>query len=290
MLPSHPLFCRFENELVVTNQTLEWTMRRNDFFFRPTQSDLGILWCELNRREMVECFNNPEQTRRTQKRIAKNLQKHRIWRFWPLSNERELVFNLDFALMRAQGAALWLRLEWLKPFFQDGEDLLFRRGDELAEIEKFLQNSDEDWNWLASSFGQSQAAWSWFDCNRGSIRELQKLLEAYILLTGSHVNYYGVGQLGFSSILHASQQSPAPVWNSTRRFAQLLDSEFSLRLQSFVPRIYDASGALKKPPTLFLYRASEPTTHEKLEAHLLLKNWLRGKISESEIKSLLPKL
>ena len=289
MQPSHPLFERFEKELVVGDQTFEWTFHERDFFFRPSESDIGILWCELARHQAVTRFDL-EKSQRTQKRIAKNLQKQRIWRFWPLENERELVLNLDFALIRQVNAPFWLRLDWLKPFFRDGDDLLFRTGADFFPIEHFLENGDVDWELAAACFDETSSVWNWFDCERGSMETLQKLAEAYILLSDGYIKYYGAGHLRFSSILQASQQSPASVWHSTYRIAEILDSHFSLRFKSFVPRIYEASGALKKHPSLFINRKSEPTNHEKLEALLLWRDFLRGKMPEAEIETLLPKI
>lgn len=117
MQSEHPLFRRFENKLELSSElSIEWTMRGRDFFFRPVQSDLSLLCCQLERRSvpptMLQCA---VRRRQLQKRLLKNLSSRNFWRFWPLDEKRELVFNLDFALIRHTDADFWLRLNWLHP-------------------------------------------------------------------------------------------------------------------------------------------------------------------------------
>ena len=288
---NHPLFRRFGNELEVGEQRLEWMMREHDFLFRPAGSDVSIVWCELLRRDLLrrdlpEALSDVARRKRVEKRLAKNLLNHRVLRLWPLDAERELVLGLDFALMRHVEADFWLRLDWLYSFFKSGDDLLFRT--DLSGLEIALEPFESAWDFVTDLMRGKEHHWQWFEAARGNIDELKRGLWAYMTLSGHYLNSFERGDLRFCSLLLAPHDASSSDWLQLRRVAELLDTHFVLRLNHFARRVHTREGKPRKRPEIYIRPPVATSAHERLEALLLWRDFLRGKLSEEEIEALLP--
>lgn len=289
MFPDHPLFRRFENELELSPElSIEWAMRGRDFFFRPLQSDLRVLWCQPERRNVAPVvFQSPVNRRHLQQRLAKNLASRNLWRFWPWDEERELLIRNEYALIRRTDADFWLRLDWLHPFFDSGDEWLFRA--DVLGVERALESCGLEWDFVADLMSQRENQWHWLECARGDMSELKHGLWAYMTLSGHYLNSFERGDLRFRSLLRVPYDAPSLEWLQLRRVAELLDAHFTLRLNRFARRVYKRDGRPKKRPEIYIRPQLAPSAHERLEALLLWRDFLRGKVSDAEAETLLPR-
>jgi hypothetical protein len=287
MLSEHPLFRRFENELELSPElSIEWAMLERDFFFRPARSDMRILCCQLERRTIAPIvFHCPVRRRHLQKRLLRNLVSQNYWRFWPLDEERELVLSLDFALMRQINADFWLRLDWLSPFFKNADELLHRA--DISGVESALEPAESAWSFVSELIQSQEEHWHWFECSRGDIEELKRVVWAYMTLSGHYFNSCQSGNFRFGSILRAPHDASANEWRLLRRVCELLDKHFRLRLNPLARRVYTREGKLRKRPNLYIRRPTPASHHERLEAFLLWRDFLHGKLPPEEIELLL---
>lgn len=249
--PDHPLFRRFENELELSPElSIEWAMRGRDFFFWPLQSDVRVLWCQPERRSIAPVvFESPVNRRHLQKRLARNLASGNLWRFWPLDEERELLIRSEYALMRRTDADFWLRLDWLHPFFDSGDEWL--RADAFG-IARALEFCALEWEFVADLMSQRENQWHWFDCARGDTSELKRGLRAHMTLSGHYLNSFERDDLRFRSLLQVPYDAPSSEWLQLRRVAELLDRHFTLRLNRFAHRVYKRDGRPKKRPEIYI--------------------------------------
>ena len=109
-LEFHPLFQRFENELMVGEHDLEWTTYGRDFFFRPQEAEVEVIWCCLEKRKYAKHLCQTSQAEKLAIKLADEIEIPRAWRFWPLTENCELFFASRHALVR------WNEVEDLASF------------------------------------------------------------------------------------------------------------------------------------------------------------------------------
>lgn len=289
MVSQHPLFRRFESELKLSfDLTIEWSRRASDFFFRPQGADTRFLWCELDRRHVADEMSDALRIERLKKRLLKNILQRRVWRYWPLSEDEEFVVIPEFALFRRQGASFWLRLNWLqappRPRFLEEID--------LSGVETALEPFAQLWS-LAQAMGRTgEAQWSWLQCVRGDAEELRRSLSSYMKLSGHYLNSYGRGDLRFGSVLCVPHDAPDPEkqWSTRQQVADLLDQHFVLRFHPLGKRIYLRDGKPAKRPDVHIRYPRSLSPHERLEALLLWRDFLQGKLPPDEVEALLSSL
>lgn len=284
---NHPLFERFPHGLQLSpDLEIEWMTRGHDFFLRPLGAGVDIVWCQLNGRNIADNLGLPDRRVSAQRPLLNSWIRRSFWRFLPLENGRELALRQNFGLIRRDGDDFWLRATWRKPCSLSRDELLLGSGAAFNDIEKLLEQVAH-FEEASVLFHERQSSWRWFCCARGDFDELQRLVGAYITLTGGEARCYGNGPLSMQAILRPPSGTTPTQWKAKWHFAELLDAHFTLRARDFTLRLHDAGGRSRGQPSLHLQQNGAPTMHEKLEARLLLREWLDGKLSPEHLEVLL---
>lgn len=283
MHSEHPLFRRFEDEFEFVWPSdkrifaVEWTRRNGDVFFRPLGAPLWLLWHaldELNRRE-------PDVV------LDESLHNDQLWRVFVVAPDELLLLNSSQCLLTKEGAKRGAVLygdfkrqnldidNLLLTPVTTWEEIFGLRPDELERTRSWLQNYEEGWSSLR------------FDS--GSKEELKPLFAASLQLFIDFDTTQEYRRGGFEWFERQGNEVVINArWNEEipSQLCAALSSHFSLVYES---RLYvrGFSGWLRAWETLPVVPVSAPSAHERLEALLLWRDFLRGKMTPAEIESLL---
>ena len=271
---------------MLCGQNIEWTTRGRDFFCRPGGSDAQTVWCQPAHPQVPSCFQHLKSHQSARGILLPEFEKRNLWRFLAVDDGREFLLSLDFALMRHEGAAFWLRLNWLDPVFHDLDELMFDKIKASDSLEERLEDGTKDWESALQLFNQKDW-WSRVECSKGSIEELRRLVEAYVVVWGNSVNIKSVKDLRLQSLLEVPKNSSSEQKRANQQIVKLLDSHFRLRVKNVAERMYVESGKSVERLELKLNPPSEPTEHDRLEALLVWRDFLRDKMPSEEIEALL---
>ncbi len=189
--------------------------------------------------------------------------------------------------MRYHGASFWLRLDWQSPLFLDFDELMLDQIKMVSWIEDCLKDSPSDWE-SAVCCREKGEWWSRVECTQGSIEQLQRLIDAYVLLWNARISSYPIRNFRFEYLLRPYSNPTPEAQLIAKRISALLDSHFRLEVKNIARRIYDSAKSVER---LSFYQTppSEISLHERLEAHLVWRDFLRDKLPPEEIEALLPK-
>ena len=285
MFPSHPLFKRLPNHFMLAEQLVEWTTTDRDLFIRTIEADLQLLWCQPAHRQLPSTFQHIKQHQTARKLLLTEFEKHNFWRYYVLEDGREFLLALDYALMRHEGAPFWLRLEWTETLFHDVDELLFGKIKAPNLVEDRLQDATEDWK-LAMQCSLEASWWSRMECSRGSIEQLQRLIETYVVLWGNPVRNALAKDQKIETLLQLPKDAPKERQQIAQKIGKLLDQHFRIKPKNFAGRMYLESGKSVERPQLVLEPAIDVTEGEQMGALSVWREFLKGK--KSEVETLLP--
>ncbi len=271
---------------MLCGQNIEWTTLGRDFFCRPGDSDLQIVWCQPAHPQVPACFRHLKSHQSARTILLPEFEKRNLWRFFALDDGRELLLSLDFALMRYEGASFWLRLNWLDSVFHDLDELMFDKIKASDSLEDRLEDGTKDWESALQYSGQRDW-WSRMECLSGSLEQLRRLVEAYVLIWSIPVAIKSVKDLRFQSLLQAPKGASSEQQRTSQQVAKLLDRHFRLRVKNIAERMYLESGKSVERLELNIAPPSEPNEHQRLEALSVWRDFLQGKLPSEEIEALL---
>ncbi len=299
MMPiDHELFRPFSNFWEVGDQSYEWTAHGSDLLLRPHGAPLSTVWVMLNQGHsgpllaMPRSRNEPLFPVSVKTRHA--LQSRLLWRLWPLSKAETCLVRARSSLLRADG------LETTRFGHQTFADFDVASAREMADWCQTLEAPDADlqqarrWQRLSPSEKICQI----IDVRGGSWDELMRLLEAAFVLWAQPATSHLPASRGDSFELDLSASEPSfrsLSWSMKGRpiddALKIAGQHWSLRrraLNDFTHwwRGCDEFGdPLDVPQPKFVY--SDSSQHQRLEALLLWRAWLRDKLPPDQIDALL---
>lgn len=267
---------RFQNEFEFVwkatsqNMFVEWLAQNGDVFFRPRGADPGVLWhaLDLLRRRTPAAV------------LGEALKIGQLRRALQIS-ERETVFlALEEGIVHLPGHEYGAAFS-IPPQAQmsDSEVLLMASPEELATRTSAILDNNPDFQsarlWLQNDPPRSLD----IAVQRGTKRELELLLRALNQIFSSTTPSQFYLQSGFEPFTSPEKDHASP-WLKvlTEHFRPRPVARYRVRGFSGWHRGYDGSPE---------FEGDAPTQHERLEALLLWRDFLRDKIPEEEIETLL---
>ncbi|BCM91336.1 hypothetical protein IAD21_03206 [Abditibacteriota bacterium] len=271
---------------MLCGQNIQWTTRGRDFFCRTGDSSVQTIWCQPAHPQVPSCFRHLKTHQSARNILLSEFEKRNLWRFLPLEDGRELLMSLDFVLMRHQGASFWLRLEWLEPLFHDLNELMFGKIKHVSWVEDRLQDGAEDWK-LAIRCQEQKDWWSRMECAKGSIGQLRRLMESYVVIWGNSISNRSVKDLRLQTLLQPLKGASPEQQRVAQQIGMLLDRHFRLQEKDIAGRIYVESGKSVERVALEVKPSADLSQHERLHAISTWHDFLRDKMTLEEIEALL---
>lgn len=271
---------------MLAGQPVEWTTHGRDLFIRTLESDSQQVWCQPAHRQLPSAFQHIKQHQSARKLLLTEFEKHNFWRYYALEDGREFLLALDYALMRHVDAPFWLRLEWLEPLFHDVDELLFGKIKSPSWVEDRLQDATQDWK-MAMQCSVSGNWWDRLECSRGSVELLQRLIKSYVVLWKTPVRNALAKDCKLESLLQLPKSDSKEKQELATRIGKLLDQHFRIKPKDFAARMFLESAKSVERPQLVIEPPTEETEGERLEAGLVWREFLRGKMPEEQIETLL---
>lgn len=285
----HPLFRRFENWLTVGEYELEWTIYERDFFFRPQDAEVEVIWCCPGKYRYERQLLNPQQEERTGRKVKKEMLALHALRFWPLEGY-DLFFRSRYGLVRSTESDDLAQFQVSRGSYSPNR--LLTTPDELQEIvQSSREKTAEAVLWLnapESQRGWHQVHWPW-----GTHEELKSLLRAMAALVRQPQNEDLLWQCQIRPNFRAGIQlnkrfphSAVPLRARYKPFLDCLITHFPVESECVVFYNKWAGEAREFWPQVDLSSAM-PTAHGKLEALLTWRDFLQNKIPAAAIEALL---
>ncbi len=290
MLNSHSLLRRFENELNVGEHHLEWTIRGEDFFFRPRAADIETIWCGLECADFGRQLMFPRQSKKVIHRIKKQISSNYVRKYYPIAEDCEMfLFGLS-------GLVRFRQVEGLLGVTLPCENVpalnLLSSSPSLSDVIQCVHPRIEKIR-HAICCSLSERCWSNINWPYGTHQQLRILLRAMATLIRQPE--HGMGQWRFqlrnrfdSAIFleNSSVSGIMPDKTIYEAFLQCLRSYFPIRIERLV--FCTSRGITREEiwPQAII-SSGMPTQHEKLEALLTWRDFLRDKIPAAEIDGLL---
>ena len=279
MLPHHPLFRRFENELNLSDERYEWTTRGDDLFIRPKEASPFVVWTMLGRGDLARQLAGArdETVVPAPLKIFQTVRGRFFWRFWLLKNGEECFLRKRCGLLRVKGELV--RFDFLLAF----DHFSRAKPQEIASL-------------LGSCVCETEAARRWGQMSQherinqlvtvegGTYEQLTALISsAFVLCEPRHGSY----PLQLNTPGKVSLQLFF-IWGQTRLDSMLkvLSHHFSLKTEMQLWRGCDSFGDPIDVPCPE-FSSGETSHHEKLEALLVWRDFLRDKLPPDEIEALL---
>lgn len=297
------LFRRFSNVLEPfspESQTpaFEWEIENDDLLLRAKGSDLNIVWAYLGRRDLGMKLQKLRTQRTTGNRVRGAFRSRRLWRMWPLESGETAFLRGEFGLIRFAGERRLVRFEMPTRAFQSALQALEASEERLDSLFQQLQlDEDSDFNAARRWHEKHRDEWDSLEFQRGSREELEAILKAMApLLLDPKQPYYWIWNPSIKpdcSLLDLRRPFPSYIlyWNKScqiaaERIGALMDEEFEVHMDTSRWRGYDLRGdpAGRVLPQL---RFTDGTMHERMEALLSLRDFLRDKLPPEEIAALL---
>ncbi len=274
---------------MLAEQLVEWTTSERDLFMRTIEGDLQLLWCQPAHKQLPSTFHHIKQHQSARKLLSAEFEKHNFWRYYVLEDGREFLLALDYALMRHEGAPFWLRLEWTETLFHDQDELLFGKIKSPGLVEDRLQDATDDWKSAMQCFVDG-IWWNRMECSRGSIEQLQNLIEAYVVLWGNPVSNSLAKDQKVETLLGLPKDAPKEGQQIASRIGKLLDQNFRIKPKNFAGRMFLESGKSVERPQLLIEAPTDVTEHQRLEALSMWREFLKSKLTAQEVETLLLKV
>ena len=282
---NNPFCRRFENQLEVGELKLEWTTRASDLVLRPFEADESIVWFLLKRADY-----GPELLHRNRMvsfivfpdiRLQQAINGRQFWRYWQLPSGEDCFLRKNYGLFRTTSAEL-VRFNFPRAFVNFAD----AKGEEIEQFLRELEapGSDLEAAKAWSKLPERERVWRYLRLRGGRASELEELLRAALVLADtSHARFtFNIPLPGPVAWKHLNW------WRGSRinQFLDILDVHFPLNRDAQDWRGHDAFGDPMDVPYP-VFNSTEPTQHERLEALLLWRDFLRGKIPDAQIESLL---
>ena len=288
-----PFHC-FGNSIKIpdsaSERALEWERIGEDLWLRPACGEVEIVWCYLGQGTLGERLVHPRLQKSAAKKLGKALSAKRFWRFRSFS-EGELFLRRGFGLIRLSEKPFLTRFNF-RGAFKNGGDVLYASPQRLENIGHELeQQADfrQSLRWLQDH----EDEWSNVYFERGSRQQLELLLRGfwaifrppdsqyrewvYTLFTskaGTFFWYWPYASFG------GDERGQA----ATRRLLEMVNEAVVVKM---VPRTaYDSKGSPTYLPRPRVH-APWPSQHDRMEALLLWREFLRDKLPPEEIEALL---
>ncbi len=286
MLTKHPLFRRFERRVSLWGQELEWREENRDLFLRPVEEKVDVVWCRPF--HVLGWIGHRLQPQRSQfNPNLKYWREHFPYRFCPISRTTELFLRDGHGFYRSSAFGRLLRFELPHQFLGSGDPLTMN-APEIRRLIAGWKDSDE-FALLETLALQGRSGLSWLEWERGSWHELEPLLRALFVLVDGRFRFVPDTEnqnLNFKSALEIA-------WPNKKlrsgKFAQVLSLFFEARTSRDLKRLYREPELPATAPMIELKSPPQGdiSQHERLEALFVWRDFLRGKIPDAEIKSLL---
>lgn len=291
--------CPFHWRLHNLQLQIEWIERAGTIFSRPKNAPTDVLWtCGTNKTP----FYKPDVA----DSFAYAFRNCTIWRCVELS-ERDFVFKRGrrniYSYLHAPleprghwplGASFQVPDSFSRGFEKPKKCLLSPTNELVLQFRQLENAPESDFRsakfWLQNYKDEN----SLFDWNN-QWNEIEALLRAMIRLfhhfedENQSVRATLFQRAPNQKLRFRSQMTPEKSPFPARLF-ETLNASFS---PHFIKRCHQwAYGNWSRPSenSVPMINCEPPTNHEKLEAFLLWRDFLRGKIPESEIEFLLPKI
>jgi len=277
--PKHPLYRRFDSKLKSSpDLTIEWMGVTPDLFGRPVDADVEIVWCWPGSYTWIQ--------HRTFFRV---MQKRKPTRFFPLDGGETLLLNQTYGFLRSPESPLMFHLLrfslpfqfWGSDNFLDVKPPLFQERVEELKTWKGLVEARE-------LICLPSDSWDWLQWKRGSRQELEPLLHSLLVLFAGGFSFELSPKHGLN--FHTMLWLETPHGKKHREtFAKVLAECFVATVNPQIPRAFLTSEAESPFHEICLQRLpeQEPSQHERLEALLLWRDFLRDKLPPEEIAALL---
>jgi len=277
--PKHPLFKRFPNHLNVGTHWLEWTTRGADLFARPLNADVEIVWCWPSQ-------YNAALERDSEQRVLQVVQQEKALRFLPFDEGEILLLGQSSSFLRSDESPLLLRFSLPSRFWGSAKVLKI----EPSVLEKRVEKL-RTWKDLLAArelIGKFLNSWEWLHWERGSYQEIEPLIKALLVLFAGEFSFSPSHKrtLNFTKTPHFYR--PEGVERHPT-FCYALGRSFSASVDPQILRIFISPSKRASARLIRIQRRpeDEPTAHERLEALLLWRDFLRDKLPPEEIAALL---
>jgi len=297
------LFRRFSNVLEPFSPesqalTFEWEIENDDLLLRPEGGDLNIVWAYLGRRDLGAKLQKPRTLRTSINKVRGAFHSRRLWRMWPLESGETAFVRGEFGLIRFAGERRLVRFEIPKGAFQNALQALEASEERLDSLFQQLQkDEDSDFNAARRWHEKHRDEWASLEFRRGSREELEALLQAMapLFLDPKRAMFWIWTPSIKPHCALLDLRKPFSLnllwWNTSckvaaERIGAIMDEEFEVHMDTSRWRGYDFRGeqAGRVLPQL---RFAEATMHERMEALLCLRDFLRDKLPPEQIAALL---
>ena len=295
MLTSHPLLRRFENDIEIGPYHLEWTTRGRNIFFRLYGTGIKTIWCWtdfLYSHSSCPVGAGPKAKAKINKKFAREfaeqIETPLALRFWPVSEQRELYFCSRYCEAN-------LGREGWDATFKIGKEFascnrLFSSPDELQEIVESLKDKFDK---AESAFKNASEGCQWLNVSwhYGTNDQLVNLLKAMGALIRQPCDKPHAWRYIIKINFPPCQISPfvwqnlMPEADTYEPFLHCLRTHFPLKSDALpLHRVGYSEDNLW--PSVKM-SSGMPTQHEKIEALLTWRDFLRDKIPAAQIDELL---
>lgn len=300
MSPSNPLFARFPNHSEFCWPwdsrwiPIEWIETEKGFFFRPQGESVRFIWhsypsSSLSLKQDFDPF-------------SRSINKECLYRYYCLADGDEISLNWKEGVVHTpqkhRGRAFDLPEEFAP--YRRSQRCLFAP---IEAVEPLLGNlasdpqSDPQSDFAAAREQAKEYAnaWTLVVTNQGSRQELKAILEALVVLF-ANAKAQQRRQNGVSFLLFQREAGnrltvhyPSSCLDLPKRAFDILNQHFTLTLDTRYRR-FNWQGWRHFDETPHFQCTASPSMHEKMEALVTWRNFLKGKVPDAEISQLMPRL
>ena len=292
-----PVLRRFENDLDTGKIQLEWTRIGRDFYFRPKNARIELVWCHLGRGGYASDLlrAKPAISTWTTQNIKRSLAGFDVWRAAFLE-DCDLFFQMDFGVVRLP-AKIGIEQEFARFDLSNHFSSPHNRLTSASELQSIIRDSLSEIKRLKNVLNQprqSRVLWS-INWLWGTQEELERLLLSMAIIVRQPQNdseewhYQLMNNFRGNMIWnHYDSNSKVdvplcePFFNCLKRYFPV---EISCQVIYTIHNIGDLHHGYVGP--LLNLSTKNVTAHEKLEALLTWRDFLRDKIPATEIDELL---
>lgn len=291
-----PVLRRFENDLDTGKIQLEWTRIGRDFYFRPKNARIELVWCHLGRGGYASDLlrAKPAISIWTTQKIKRSLANFDVWRA-AFVEDCDLFFRDDFGVVRLQGKKggeqEFARFELLNPFSSSHNKLA-----SAVELQRIIEDSLPEIELLKDILKSPPEQrilrtvhWPW-----GTQQELEKLLRAMATIIRQPQHswyewyYYVANRFREPIITDPRYVNPQisglehnPFLSCLKRYFPVEVSELTI----YTIHNIESYDEMNYSPIIKISKGM-PTSHEKIEAWMLWQDFLTEKIPPAEIEKL----
>ncbi len=240
---------------------------------------------------MASQLNSPKTDAKAKRKLAHSVEAFHLRRFWPTSSGCEVFLRGRFGLLNTEQGDVLLRFELPRNARMGESDRMRQPWKDVAFLVNLLeQDAGSDLNKALPLRSSIDDPWLWIQWNKGSRIEMERLVRAYLVLTApNNFSSWFHPHLSIDTAFSDSNGSNVKELLQRMKLQRLLHSAFEAVSSEDVKRIYSLTAyAWKRYHKPLEIRVDEPTSHERLEALLIWRDFLRDKLPPDEIERLLP--